>query len=67
MTIPGRMFGGVKFFKSKNQYTSKKAADEAAKWWRGEGFSVHVLKSIEKFKGKNQYAIYTRDTRSKGR
>lgn len=59
MTLPSRKFNGVKYFRRAQPYHTKKDADEAAKWWRDEGYKVRIVRSTKKIGKMYDYWLYT--------
>lgn len=62
--LPGRDYGGVRYFRTRETYHSKKDAEEAEATFRGFGSDVKRERSREKFKGKYQYRLYIHDSMS---
>jgi len=59
MTLPSRMFNGVEYFRRPQIYHTKKDANEAAKWWKDEGYKVRIVRSSHKIGKMYDYRIYT--------
>ena len=59
MTLSSRKFNGVKHFKRPQVYHTKKDANEAAEWWKDEGYNVHIVRSNHKIGKIYDYHLYT--------
>lgn len=59
--VRGRDYAGVRFFRTRETYYTKKDAEEAAAWFRDDGCAAKIERSREKFKGKYAYRIYIHD------
>jgi len=59
--LPGKDYNGIRYFRTRETYRSKKAAEDAANGFKAMGSDAKIERSREKFKGKYQYRIYIRD------
>jgi len=59
--LTGRDYNGIRYFRTRETYRSKKAAEDAANEFKAMGSDAKIERSREKFKGKYQYRIYIHD------
>ena len=59
MSLPSRMFNGVKYFRTSQPYFNKPDAEDAAGWFLATGCLTKVVRGT-KLRGRYMYHVYAK-------